>query len=499
MIRALVSIGLLQFLSMLLLLVRTKIVALFLGPEGVGVIASLDRVTAVVAQTLSLSLPFAAVRFLPAAERRSPDEAEALYRAMRNVSVAMIVLATISCVAVTAISPQIWGSALVPYRGALLLAFSALPVVGLVPFLTNAFASTRGHLASMRFTVSNSLAFVFAAVAAAAGFGVAGFYGTYAVLGTALVLAGMAKLHVPGAGRGRHLFSFAKRFRMPREVWRFAIWLFPLTFAAPYAAWFVQYSVLSLYGAGSAGILQGAIGISLAVRTLLGAAHPIFLTPNVNRQADTAERMAWTNEFQRHTVIIFIAFLPPVLLFSDIELAILYAPAFIAAAPFVALFVATEVITLLSGSYQSLLLAENRFRFHVGQNIAAQVILAAIAALAIPRLGLAGAGLATLAAPIFLFGSTLWYLRRQFGVRPSPEASHMGWLTLGILLVCGLVGSLFTGMTIARLALRAAVCVVVWVAAFLVMPAEDRGRVRRTLADARTRGMALLSRRGHLT
>jgi len=65
-IRALVSIGLLQFLSMLLLLARTKIVALALGPEGVGVIASLDRVTAVVAQTLSLSLPFAALRFLPA-------------------------------------------------------------------------------------------------------------------------------------------------------------------------------------------------------------------------------------------------------------------------------------------------------------------------------------------------------------------------------------------------------------------------------------------------
>jgi len=152
-IRALVSIGLLQFLSMLLLLARTKIVALALGPEGVGVIASLDRVTAVVAQTLSLSLPFAALRFLPAAERESPEQAELLYRAMRNVSVAMLVLATVSCVAVTAVAPQIWGKALVPYRGSLILAFSALPVVGLVPFLTNAFASTRGHLASMRFTV----------------------------------------------------------------------------------------------------------------------------------------------------------------------------------------------------------------------------------------------------------------------------------------------------------------------------------------------------------
>lgn len=498
MIRALVSIGLLQFLSMLLLLARTKIVALALGPEGVGVIASLDRVTAVVAQTLSLSLPFAALRFLPAAERESPEQAELLYRAMRNVSVAMLVLATVSCVAVTAVAPQIWGKALVPYRGSLILAFSALPVVGLVPFLTNAFASTRGHLASMRFTVANSVVFALAAVAAAAGFGVAGFYGTYAALGLALVLGAIAKLHVPRASRERHARSIASAFNLPSEVWRFAFWLFPLTFAAPYAAWFVQYSVLSLFGAGRAGILQGAIGISLSVRTLLGAAHSIFLTPNVNRQANSAERMAWASEFQRHTVVIFIFALPPVLLFPDLELAVLYAPAFIAAVPFVALFVATEVITMLSGSYQSLILADNRVRFHVGQNIAAQLILAAIAWVTIPRLGLTGAGLATLAAPIFMFGSTLWYLRRQLGVRPSSEAARMCWLTVAMLLVCGAIGSLFPGITIGRLAAKAAACLGVWLVAYILMPREDQGRVRRTLVDARQRGLALLSRRGRL-
>ena len=498
MIRALVSIGLLQFVSMLLLLARTKIVALALGPEGVGVIASLDRVTAVVAQTLSLSLPFAALRFQPAAERESPDQAEALYRAMRNVSVALVALATISCVGVTIIAPQVWGRALVPYQGALILAFAALPVVGLVPFLTNAFASTRGHLASMRFTVASSLVFVFAAVASAAGFGVAGFYGTYAVLGAALVLFAMVKLHVPGAGQESHQRLEEGPLRLPREVWAFSLWLFPLTFAAPYAAWFIQYSVLSLYGAGKAGLLQGAIGISLSVRTLLGAAHSIFLTPHVNRHANSPERMAWANDFQRHTVMIFIAALPPILLFSDVELAVLYAPAFIAAAPFVALFVATEVMTLLSGSYQPLLLADNRLRFHVGQNIAAQLLLVAIAAIAIPRLGLAGAGLATLAAPIFLFGTTLWYLRRQLGVRPSSEAAHMCWLTVAVLVICGAIGSLYPGMSLERLAAKAAACGCVWVAAYLVMPAEDRGRVRRTLADIWRRGIALLSRRGRL-
>ena len=96
--------------------------------------------------------------------------------------------------------------------------------------------------------------------------------------------------------------------------------------------------------------------------------------------------MAWANEFQRHMVVIFIAALPPILLFSDIELAVLYAPAFITAAPFVALFVATEIIAMISGSYQSLILADNRVRYHVGQNVVAQVIIAAVATAAIPAL-----------------------------------------------------------------------------------------------------------------
>ncbi len=208
--------------------------------------------------------------------------------------------------------------------------------------------------------------------------------------------------------------------------------------------------------------------------------------------------MAWANEYQRHIVVIFIAALPPVLLFSDVELAVLYSPRFIAAAPFVALFVATEVITLLSGSYQALILADNRVRFHVAQNITAQILTVAIAALAIPRLGLAGAGLAVMAAPIFMFGSTLWYLRRQFGVRPTREAAHMCWLALGMLLVCGTIGSLFPGMTVARLAAKAAACIAVWLIAFAAMPAEDRARVRRSLDSARVQGLALLARRGRL-
>jgi len=112
----------------------------------------------------------------------------------------------------------------------------------------------------------------------------------------------------------------------------------------------------------AAGILQSAIGISISVRALLGAAHAVFLTPHVSRESNPGVRMTWADEFQRTTGLLFVVAIPPLLLFSDIAVRILYAPAFLAGSSFVALFVAAEVFGMLSGTYQSLIIAGGSVR-----------------------------------------------------------------------------------------------------------------------------------------
>ena len=282
MIRALVTIGTLQFLSMLLLLARTKILAVMLGPEAVGTIAVIDKLTAVVVGTLSLSLPFAALRFLPAALRESPQAMDVLYRRMRNVLVATIVPATLICITVALAAPSTWGRELAAHQRVLLLAFAGMPVIALVPFLTNAYAGGMEHNRAMRFTIAHASVLVVAALAAGLGFGLAGFYGVYAVLGAVLVVVAarsLVRLH----RADRAAIPLKQAFRLPGVIWRFSAALLTLSFASPYAALFVQYTALTLYGAVGSGILQSAIGISLAVRVLLGTAHGVFLTPHVNR------------------------------------------------------------------------------------------------------------------------------------------------------------------------------------------------------------------------
>jgi PST family polysaccharide transporter len=258
----------------------------------------------------------------------------------------------------------------------------------------------------------------------------------------------------------------------------FALWLLPLTFLAPYAGWFVKYTTLKLYGVASAGILQSAIGLSISVRALLGAAHAVFLTPHVSRESDPVARMEWADEFQRTTGLLFALTLPPLLLFSDIAVRVLYAPAFVAGSAFVALFVAAEVVGMLSGTYQALIIAAGSVRFHLAQNLLAQALLAGTAAVALPRLGLAGAGLAALAAPIFLFVTTLAFLRRAFGVRPSAAAVRSSIVTVVILIVGGTVGSRYPGLSITLIAAKAMVCLALWIAALASVPAVDRARLQ---------------------
>lgn len=483
MIRALLGIGLLQFVSMLLLLVRTKVLALAVGVDGVGTIANVDALAAVIAQTLSLSLPFAALRFLPDALRRAPAQSDLLYRQMRLVLLAVLVPAAVLCLALALFAPRLFGVALLPYQRTLILAFAGLPVVALIPFLTNAYAGAVGHMYSMRLTVAHSAVLGVAALAAAAGLGVDGFYAAYALLGTCLVTVAAARLAVPGVTAADRLPLRARAaLRLTPGMWSFALWLLPLTFLAPYAGWFVKYTTLKLYGVAAAGILQSAIGISISVRALLGAAHSVFLTPHVSRESDPVARMAWADEFQRTTGLLFALTLPPLLLFSDIAVRLLYAPAFVAGSTFVALFVAAEVIGMLSGTYQALIIAAGSVRFHLAQNLLAQALLAGTAAVALPRLGLAGAGLAALAAPVFLFVTTLVFLHRTFGVRPSAAAVRSSIVTVVILLIGGAVGSRFPGLSPGLIGQKAMVCLALWIIALASVPAVDRARLQQGAA-----------------
>jgi enterobacterial common antigen flippase len=434
MFRTLLTIGGAQVATMLVLLARTKTLAVVLGPELVGVMAVVDKLVGLIAQTVSLSLPYGAARFLPERWSAGPAQYRDLYVRMRRVLLSTAVAATAAALLVTFLWPAAWGEALLPYQGVVAMAIVGLPVVALVPFLQNAIAGRMEQNRAMLAGFLHAIALA-AAVAGVWLGGLSGYYAAYAALG-AIVVLGIGRMATRGTPPPARPAAAAEptALGLPVRIWRFSGALLILAFLLPYAALFVHYRLLSEHGAEMAGWMQAAIGISLSVRAVVGSAHSVFLTPNVNRGGSPEERMAWADSYQITLCLLAGVAVPPLLLFPDLVVYLLYSSAFAPGAAFVLIFVLAEVVGLLSGTYQSLVVALDHMRFHVASNLAAQLLVVAAAYHLVGPLGILGAGLATLVAPVFMFAATMIFLGRAHGLRmPARVAGRSAWLLLGLL------------------------------------------------------------------
>ena len=487
MLRALLTIGAAQVATMLVMLARTKTLAVLLGPELVGVMAVIDKLLAVIAQTTSLSLPYAAVRFLPERWRAGPAQFRDLFARMRNVLLLLIAAATAGALLVTQVAPAVWGEALLPYREALLIAILGLPVVGLIPFLQNAVAGRMEQYRSMLVSFLHAIVLT-AAVAGVWWAGLAGYYAVYAVLGVILVI-GVTRIVTRGPGDAAQAPAQpAFPLALPGEVWSFSGALLILTFLAPYAALFVHYRLLSGHGAEAAGWMQAAVGISLSVRAVLGSAHSVYLTPNVNRGGSPEERMQWANGFETTLCLIAGLVLPPLLLFPDLFVHLLYSSAFLPGAAFVMLFVLVEVVGLLSGTYQALVVAFGHMRHHVAHNLVAQLLVVATAFQLVEPFGILGAGLASLIAPVFMLFATMWFLHRRYGLRmPATLVARSAWLLVS-LVAAGLLGAWSMELSWGSIGAKAGIYAVIAGGFALLLTDHERSRIRAAWQGWRGRG-----------
>lgn len=486
MLRALIVIGTLQVLTMVVLLGRTKALALLLGPELVGVMAVIDRLIALFAQTSSLSLPFAAVRFLPDLWRTDAAEALRLFRQMRSWLLLFSVVAGGVGVTASLASPGLLGKELLPYLPTVGVAFLTLPSLMLLPFAQNATAARFDYRHAMLVALGHAGVLALTSVVGVFFWGLTGLYAVYALGGLALVSGVLQRASRPPAAtepnsRENQRFPLA----LPRAVWRFASALLPLTFIGPYAALFISYRVLSHLGAEGTGWMQAAVGISLAVRGALGAAHPVFLTPNVNRGGTPRDRMNWANDFQKPLCFLLGLALPPLLLFPHVAVGLLYSKAFLPGASFVVVFVVAEMVGLLAGTYQILVVSFDRLGFHVVQNASAQLLAIAVAALTIERFGILGAGVALLSAQVFLYLSTDAFLRRAYNLQPPPRSVALTLYILAAFAASGWAGLALPALEWYAVLIKVVVYVALLGGLSLFFTTGDRERTRAMIAHAR--------------
>ncbi|MEZ5499960.1 MAG: hypothetical protein R3E77_11105 [Steroidobacteraceae bacterium] len=483
MIAGLLRVGALQLAVMLVLVARTKGLALWLGPEWLGLMSVIDKLLALFAQTAAFSLPLAAVRFLPAALQNNSGEMTAIWRAMRNWLVLTLALAMATGLALATFSPGLLGAELVGHRDILLVAFASLPAIMFVPFLQNSLSAHGEPTAALTSTLLNALGLTASAFLGVWLAGLRGLYLVYAVFGICFVALSLRRLSRKFNG-GVWVGPPRGRFSLPREIWRFVMIMRPLAIAGPFALLFVNYRVLQLEGAAAAGWMQAAFAIAIAASTVLSAGNLAMHTPNVSRGGTPQELMNRAEEYLCASGFLAAVCLPPLLLFPKTVISILYSQEFHPATAVLAIFLIAKLLELAVGAVQAIVIALDHMKFHVVENVLVQLLVIAAAIVLIPRFGITGAALSlALESLCLLLVSTTFLLHRHALQMPTRPL----WLWIFLLsaaISCRALAPLPEWQP-QPLLLRACLYAAIIGGAFILAPTSLRTQLRSLLRPGR--------------
>lgn len=186
--RLLVTIGFLQALTILVALVRSKVLSVILGPAGFGVVSTIDQIVLTLASLGAIGMPFTALKFMAHAH----SESAAKFQRTSALFLRVLCVLGVLTVGVTALlllwRPGLFGADMAIYGGVVLLAVAGVPAVMLNILFINTFA------AAQRPTSASALGLIAAAalgLAAVVGVSLGGVVGLYvATVVTGVLTAG---------------------------------------------------------------------------------------------------------------------------------------------------------------------------------------------------------------------------------------------------------------------------------------------------------------------
>jgi PST family polysaccharide transporter len=436
----LTRIGALQVLGGLIFFVRTKVLALVLGPAGMGVVSVIDQFVQLVMQLSALAIPFAAMKILSKAHSENIEIFRATYGDLLRLLLILGTLGGSIGIGLILFLPSWLSASLAAHTTLVVIGILPLPAIILHSFLRNVPA------AAMQPKVSGVLDVVLAFImtsTVSAGillFGVPGYFVGSLVGGVAVsvsyhwYLAHRFGVSVKGSPSG--IFGFIKS--NPSFV-QLLLSSYVVAFVTPLALFIVRTTVLDNIGAAAAGLLQAALGISLAINLVLYPLNGLLLMPLLNRTIAPDRKYREAEEFQKKLLfaILLVAF-PPIL-FPDLVVSVLYSSKFVEVAPVLFWFVLGQAILQIASVNTALMVGLDRLKAYALFTTAAMAANALLAVVLVPSLGLLGAGVAAFGGATLLALVTSIYLRLGSDFRTDRS---LGIATLLLLVGLGLAGAL---------------------------------------------------------
>jgi PST family polysaccharide transporter len=481
-LQAIVSLGAIQVLAMLSGIARVKVLAVLLGPSGVGVAGVIDTVVSLVVQVGSLSIPFAALKFIARGHSRTGGEVARLHLAFTKALTISVCVATTIAIGIVFTRPALLGDALVTHQAAVLAALAGVPAIALGTMLRNVLAALGGHRESALVGLAAAVALVAASYLGVRTAGLPGlFIGNLAV---AVLTVVITQLYL-GRRFGLPAFSLHVRaldaFRAEREFFRFAGSMYVLAMTSPLTYLVSRSFILERSGAAAAGFLFAGYNVGLSVRTVLNQANGLYLTPLVNRGSPLAQRAAASAEYMRILLVLFVLSALPLALFPQQVVALLYESKFAPASALIGVFIVAEGVLLLAGVYQALLVGVDDTLGFLACTVTGHFATLALTVPLAARWGPLGVGMAFVSGNglILVLATVRLVLRHRLRetLRPIPLVA------MGVSVVAACAWSVVVFPRVAS-TLRLGACIVVWLA--LVLGALAREERQWLLSPART-------------
>src|SRR5262249_11724020 len=115
MLKIITTIGIIQIFAYAVTLVRSKILAVALGPEGLGVISVIDQLVNTVALISAFSLPFAAVKFLSRSHSQGLGAFRRSYSSLLHILLLLTTTGTAITFGLVFARPELFGTGLASY------------------------------------------------------------------------------------------------------------------------------------------------------------------------------------------------------------------------------------------------------------------------------------------------------------------------------------------------------------------------------------------------
>ena len=414
--------GAMSIVTMVAALLLGKVMAMCLGPAGVGLSGILNQVVALESQVLALGLPTVVVKSVAGADVEARPQVESVIARLA------LALGVFGLVLGLVLSPLVAVATFQSFEHLPLVIAASLAVPAAI--LTSIWCAVIQGRGEVGFLARSQAAF--AVVSALVAVPLI-WYGGLAGLGVSVVLAALIPVAGLWSRRPRYPTAASDDKGIRDSLVRAGLSIIATIAIAQVAAYATRLVVVNQLGVFEAGLYQAALAVSGGLPGFVFSAMALDYYPRISAARDGEEIARATNMQVQASMVIATPLFVGMIVFGGPLLDFYYTEEFLGATELMAWMTASVAFRIISWPAGYWLVAKATPREYLLIEGPAALLAPLVTIALLPSAGLAGAGIAMVLSALVYALVIITFMRRRGGL--GYTAATWWWAALGALQV----------------------------------------------------------------